>query len=322
MGQITRILKTRFFRGIVHCLIVGLVVASLSFVVANLTSGDTALEIAIARYGIDMTDESLVEQIRIEEKLDQPLCIQYCQWIFNAFTLDLGRSLVSKEKVVDLLIYHFRHTIMLGVVAMVISIVIALPLGIVCGIYPEGSFDNFAALLSSALVAIPHFVTGIILILFFAIKFQWLPVAGFFSSYHLILPALTLGIGLAAFSSRVIATATVNVREAVFYRFSQMKGLPESRVLLVHGVRNASIPVITFFGLQMAHLLDGVVVVETLFAWPGIGQLILDSVLARDIPVVQGVGLLMGIMYVGVNLTVDFICTLLDPIQRYAEAVH
>lgn len=318
MGEIVRILRTHLFHGIA----VGLVVSSLSFVVVNLTRGDTALEIAIARHGTTLTNEALVEQIRIEERLDKSLWIQYARWIGHTFTFDLGRSLVSKEKVADLLCYHFRHTLVLSVAAMLISLVIALPWGIFCGIYPGRSFDNISGLVSSALVAVPHFVTGVLLILALSIKLQWLPVAGFFTTRHLVLPAATLGIGLAAFSSRVIATAIVDVREALFYQFARMKGLTEARVLFGHGIKNASIPVITYIGLQTAHLLDGVVVVETLFAWPGIGKLILDSILARDIPVVQGAGLLIGLMYVAVNATVDLVCIALDPCRRDPEAIR
>lgn len=317
MGKIVRIIRTHLLHGVA----VGLVVASLSFVVVNLTKGDTALEIAIARYGIAITNEALVEQIRVEEKLDQSLWIQYARWIGHTFTFDFGRSLVSKEKVSDLLWYHFRYTLVLSLAAMLVSLVIALPWGICCGIYPGGSFDNISGLVSSALVAVPHFVTGVLLILALAIQLQWLPVAGFFTLSHLVLPAATLGIGLAAFSSRVIATAIVDVRGALFYQFARMKGLTETRVLLGHGIKNASIPVITYIGLQTAHLLDGVVVVETLFAWPGIGKLILDSILARDIPVVQGAGLLIGLMYVAVNATVDLICLALDPCRRNPEAI-
>ncbi len=316
MDEIVRILRTHLFHGMA----VGLVVASLSFVVVHLTKGDTALEIAIARHGTTLANEALVEQIRVEEKLDQSLWIQYARWIGHTFTFDFGRSLVSKEKVADLLWYHFRHTLSLSMAAMLISLVIALPWGIVCGIYPGRSFDAISGLVSSALVAVPHFVTGALLILALAIKCQWFPVAGFFTPRHLVLPALTLGIGLAAFSSRVVATAIVDVRRAAFYQFARMKGLTEARVLLGHGIKNASIPVITYTGLQAAHLLDGVVVVETLFAWPGMGKLILDAILSRDIPVIQGAGLLIGLMYVFVNAAVDFICIALDPCRRAWEA--
>ncbi|MBL4903112.1 MAG: ABC transporter permease [Desulfocapsa sp.] len=315
MGEVVPILRTHLFRGIA----VGLVVASLSFIVVHLTKGDTALEIAIARYNIDITNESLVEQIRVEEKLDQSLLIQYGRWIGHTFTFDFGHSLVSNEKVTNLLWYHFRYTLILSATAMLISLVIALPLGIVCGMHPGSVLDNISGLMSSALVAVPHFITGVLLILVFAIQLQWFPVAGFFTPSHLLLPAVTLGIGLAAFSNRVIATAIVNVRSAAFYQFARMKGLTESRVLLHHGIKNASIPVITYIGLQTAHLLDGVLVVETLFAWPGIGKLILDSILARDIPVIQGASLFIGLVYVFINATVDLICIALDPCRNTTE---
>ncbi len=312
MGQVVRSICTHLFQGIS----VALIVATLGFLAVNLTRGDTALDIAIARYSEDLADERVVELVRREEGLDQPLFVQYCQWVGRILTLDLGRSLVSREPVTALLIHHFHYTFLLATAAIAVSLLIALPWGVLCGIYPGGTFDHISSMICSALVSVPQFVIGLLLILALAIRLHWFPVAGFFSPAHLVLPAITLGIGLAAVSSRVIATSLAEVRGSLFYRFGAMKGLSPFRVFTAHGIRNASIPVVTYISVQAAHLLDGVVVVETLFAWPGLGKLLLDSVLARDIPVIQGACLLIGILYVAVNITVDLICLVLDPRRR------
>ncbi len=312
MEQIVRSICRHLFQGI--C--VALIVATLGFVAVNLTRGDTALDVAIARYSEDLTDAAVVEQIRREEGLDRPLAMQYFQWVARVITFDLGRSLVSREQVTGLLAHHFYYTFLLAATATTVSILIALPWGILCGVYPGGIVDTVSSMICSALVSVPQFVIGLLLILSLSIKLHWLPVAGFFSPAHLVIPAITLGIGLAAVSSRVIATSLADVRGALFYRFGAMKGLSPFKVLTAHGMRNAAIPVITYIGVQAAHLLDGVVVVETLFAWPGIGKLLLDSVLARDIPVIQGACLLIGLLYVTVNITVDMICFALDPCRR------
>ncbi len=312
MEQVVRSICRHLFQGIS----VALIVATLGFVAVNLTRVDTALDVAIARYSEDLTDAVVVEQVRREEGLDQPLAVQYCQWGARIFTFDLGRSLVSREDVKDLLIHHFYYTFLLAVTAIAVSLLIALPWGVLCGVYPGGIVDNVSSMICSALVSVPQFVIGLLLILYLSIKLHWLPVAGFFSPAHLVLPAITLGIGLAAVSSRVIATSLVEVRSTLFYRFGAMKGLSPFTVFTAHGIRNSAIPVITYVGVQAAHLLDGVVVVETLFAWPGIGKLLLDSVLARDIPVIQGACLMIGLLYVTVNITVDLICFVLDPCRR------
>ena len=170
------------------------------------------------------------------------------------------------------------------------------------------------------LVALPGFVLGSLLILGFTIKLGWLPAAGFTRPAHVVLPAITLALGLAAVSNRVIRTAVSSVKNAFYLTFGQLKGLPPKRIIWGHAVRNMAAPVVTFLGLQLAHLMDGAVVVENLFDWPGLGYLLLESINSRNVPVIQAATLLIGLIYVLLNLVVDLVCYWLEPRQRMTEA--
>jgi len=167
-------------------------------------------------------------------------------------------------------------------------------------------------------VSVPGFVLGAVFIFLIAVKLRILPAAGHHTPSSLILPAVTLALDLAAVSSRVIRTSVLEVSQSFYLLFARIKGLPDLRVLLDHGIRNAAVPVVTFWALQVAHVLDGVVVLESLFNWPGVGFLLLESIRGRDLTMIQGVTLVIGLIYVGVNLAADLICAWLDP-RRLAE---
>jgi len=163
------------------------------------------------------------------------------------------------------------------------------------------------------LASLPPFLTGIGLISVFALTLRWLPPAGFRSAAHMVLPALTLALGLAAFSVRIIRTAVVEVRSSFYLTFARIRGLPPAAAFRRHGVRNAAIPVATFAALQFAYVVDGFVVIETLFNYPGLGELLVKALLARDVPLIMGAGLLIGLLYAALNLLADLVCLWLDP---------
>jgi peptide/nickel transport system permease protein len=311
MGRLTPALIKRLFQG----LFVAWGVSTVCFSMMVALPGDLALRVALARYGEDLPSSEVVAHVREKEKLDRPLAIQYFQWLMHTLKCDLGGSLVSGRPVAAELWFHFRKTLVLAGTALGISLVLAVPWGVMAGLRPGGRFDRFSTGLSSALVSIPPFVLGALLILGLAIHCRLFPAAGFTRPEHLALPALTLALGLAAVSNRVIRTSVAEVGESFFITFAKIKGLPARRIVLGHGVRNAATPVVTFIGLQLAHLLDGVVVVENLFDWPGLGHLILDSIFSRDLPMIQGAALLIGGVYVLVNLAADLVCRWLDPRQ-------
>jgi len=316
---VVEVVRTLLYRGM-QGVAVALTVATLTFAAVNWSPGDMGMTIAIARYGQDLADHEEAGKIRQEAGLDAPVALRYAHWLKHTFSLDLGRSLVSGEKVSDLVCRHLGHTAKLAVGAMLVSLLVAFPLGVANGLRPGGVLQGMTEVGASLLVGIPSFVLGIVLILILSIHLNWLPVAGHSRQVHFILPALTLGLSLAAMSTMIIGEAISDVRQTRYYRFSRYKGLQEPLVMMRHGVRNAGVPIVTFLGLQMAHLLDGVVVVETLFAWPGMGLLLLESVLARDIPVIQGVSLVFGLMYVTVNMLVDLACGAMAPGRSRGEA--
>lgn len=302
-----------FLHRISQVVVIALVVATLTFLITWFGPGDMATQVAIARYDMDRVTPELVQSIREQEGLDRSGLYQFAQWFGRTITLDLGNSLVTGQKVGTTLAYHFTYTFQLALMAMAISLALAIPLGIIGGTRPESGFNKALQLISSVLVSIPPYILAVLLILFFGIYLSILPVAGFSRPAHIILPALTLGLGLFAMSNRIIAASVSTVRSAGYYSFARTKGLPRHQVLIRHGLKNASAPVLTFLGLQFAFLLDGVVIVESIFAWPGIGHLLLESIMARDIPIIQGTAMLIGAIYVTINTTVDLVLLWLNP---------
>jgi peptide/nickel transport system permease protein len=228
-------------------------------------------------------------------------------------TGDLGRSLVSRRPVTDDLAYHGRFTLGLGSIGWLLSYAIALPLGLIAGFRPEGWVDRLTTAVAVAIASLPSFLVGIGLISLFALTLRWLPPAGFRTSAHMVLPALTLALGLAAFSVRIIRNAVVEVRSAFYMTFARIKGLSPRLAFRHHGVRNAAIPIATFAALQFAYVVDGFVVIETLFNYPGLGELLVKALLARDVPVIMGAGLMIGLLYAMTNLLADLTCLGLDP---------
>ncbi len=262
-----------------------------------------------------MTPE-VADRIRREEGLDRPLAAQYAAWIGRLAAGDLGRSMVSRKPVVEELAYHARPTLLLGAAGWLLSYAIALPLGVLAGLRPGGWADRATTVAAVALASLPSFLVGIGLISVFALTLRWLPPAGARTGAHMVLPALTLALGLAAYSVRVLRNAVAEVRAAFYMTFARIRGLGAGHALRRHGVRNAAIPVATFAALQLAAVMDGFVVVETLFAYPGLGELLVKALLARDVPVIMGAGLLMGLLYAGLNLLADLLCLWLDPRRR------
>jgi len=276
---------------------VAVAVAALCFALLHLLPGDLALEVAAARYEDRLTPAS-IELVR------------------RGGGGDLGRSLVTRKPVAEELAYHFRYTLSLGAAGLALSYVIAIPLGVAAGLRPGGWIDAATAVFSAACASTPTFLIGLALISLFALQWRWLPPAGFGELRHMVLPTLTLAFGLAAFSTRILRNAVAETWASFHMQFARLKGLRESRVALSHGVRNASIPVVAFMAVQMTLVIDGFVVIETLFNYPGVGDLLIRALLARDLPVVQGAGIVIGLAFAAVNLAADLACLWLDPRQR------
>jgi peptide/nickel transport system permease protein len=275
--------------------------------------GDLAMKIAMAQYGEDGLTKERIELVRQETGLQKSTVTLYLGWLGRMLRLDLGHSMITGDPVLNTLGFHLQLTLKLAVAALTFSLIVAFPVGICAGLKPGSTIDLLSAAFSSLIVSMPSFVLGACLIILFSIKFQLLPAAGFNSPAAIVLPAVTLGFSLAAVSCRVIRTSVVTVKDSFFILFARLKGIPKTRIFLDHGMKNGAVPIITFLALQFAHVLDGVVVLENLFNWPGIGFLLLESIRGRDLTMIQGVTLIIGLTYVGLNLAADLICAWLDP---------
>ncbi|OYT81072.1 MAG: ABC transporter permease [Pseudomonas sp. PGPPP4] len=296
--------------------LVALLVGGLTFLFMNLLPGDAAYRIAAGRYGYDLVDTAAAEAVRAELNLDQPLLWRFFAWIGDLLTLDLGHSLVSGKPVMDVVAHELGSSIRLAIGAVCLSLLLGPPLGVMAGLRPGGLLDRGLLVLTTAIRALPQFVLGVIFVLLFAISWQLFPAAGHGTFWHSVLPTLTLALGLAAVSSRVARDATVEVAASAYYRFGRLKGLRGTGVFLRHGLRNIGVPVVTYLGVQLVYLIEGVVVVETLFAWPGIGHGLVHAIVQRDVPMVQGTALAMGLLFVILNTLVDLANHLIDPRGR------
>jgi ABC-type dipeptide/oligopeptide/nickel transport system permease component len=311
MGGLTRVLAARALQA----LLVALLVAVASFALVQFLPGDMAYRIAAGRYGEDLVSSAAAEAVRAELGLDRPAWMRLLQWCADLLRLDLGVSLVTGDRIVDELAVQLGHTLGLSVAALLVSLLIGPPLGVLAGLRAGGVVDRAGLVVAAALRALPPFVIGLALMVFFAVWLEWLPAAGVGGLAEYVLPTLTLAVTLAALSSRVARDSVVAVVHAPYFAFARVKGLSEPQRVRRHALRNAAIPVVTYVGLQLVYLVEGVVVVESLFAWPGIGHALVHAVIARDVPMLQGTALAMGLLFVALNTVVDLICLALDPRQ-------
>lgn len=253
------------------------------------------------------------EALRHALGLDLPLWQQLIQYFTHLAQFDLGRSLHSDTPITGMIHERLPATLQLAVAALGIALLLAIPLGIMAAIRQHSAWDSGAMVIALIGVSIPNFVLGPALILLFSISLGWFPVSGRDGLASLVLPALTLGLGMAAILSRMTRAAMLEVLNEDYIRTARAKGLAEHRIILRHALRNAMIPITTLLGLQLGALLGGAVITETIFSWPGLGQLMVDAIQKRDYPVVQACVLLISLCYVSVNTFTDLVQAWLDP---------
>ncbi|MGO2511393.1 ABC transporter permease [Marinomonas polaris] len=287
-------------------------VGTLTFILMRSLPGDMAYRIAASRYGQDNVDSHAAALVREELKLDQSPLTAYISWLTDLLQFKLGDSLVSGLPVKDVIEHMLGHSLLLAFAGLMVSVLFAVPLGLLSA-WRGNPFDSILMSLSSLIRAMPVFVLGVLFILLFALHWNWFPVAGFGSPAHLVLPAVTLALSLAAVSNRVVRDSAKQTFQAAFYQFSRVKGLSAWQTFRQHGVRNIAVPVVAFFGIQLVSMIEGIVMIESLFSWPGIGHGLAHAIFARDIPVIQGAALVMGILFVLLNTLVDVICLWIDP---------
>ncbi len=296
--------------------VVVLGVTVVTFSVMHFTPGDPAEMIAIGRYGEDLTQKE-IEWVRTTEGLDAPIYVQYGIWLNHLLHGDLGNSLITGDPVLSEILTRVPATMELAILSMILSLLIAIPIGIIAAIKQYSIIDNFSMIGALVGVSMPNFWLGLLLILFFSVYLGWLPVCGYGGFEHIILPAITLGTGMAAITTRLTRSSMLEVLSQDYIRTARAKGLSEKLVISRHALKNAFIPVITVIGLQFGYLLEGVVIVETIFAWPGVGRLLVDSIFARDFFMIQGCVLFIVIIFAFTNLLVDISYAYLDPRIRY-----
>ena len=297
-----------------------LVVAVVVFMLVRLTPGDPARVLA----GEDATPEQ-IKMLRRDMGIDGPLPTQFAVWVARAVRGDFGRSLFNRFPVRRIIGQHAGPTLMLSAMAVTVALTIGIPLGVVSGVYRNSWWDQGGLAIAMLGAAIPTFWLGLFLIVLFAVNFGWLPAAGFRSPSegigqslrYLVLPALTLGVPSSALIIRFVRSSLLDVIAADYVRTARAKGLAQRAVIFRHAVRNALVPILTVVGLTFAALMGGAVVTETVFAIPGMGQLVVQSVLRRDYPVIQGVTLVVATSYVIINLIVDLLYFLVDPRVKY-----
>jgi len=253
------------------------------------------------------------EALRVALGLDQPLYVQFFDYVGGLARFDLGSSLVSGRSVAELVASQLPATLELALAALAVAILVALPLGVMAARRHRTVWDSTAMGFSLLGVSIPNFWLGPVLILVFSLWLGWTPVSGRDEPASLVLPALTLGTSLAAVLARMVRSSLLEVLGEDYVRTARAKGLPEGEVIWRHGLRNALLPVTTLLGLQLGALLGGAVITETVFSWPGIGSLLVDAIQARDYPVVQACVLVISLAYVLVNLATDLTYALIDP---------
>ncbi len=283
-------------------------VVSIVFLLIHMIPGDP-VEIMLGE-SASTTDR---EALRVALGLNQPLWVQFQQYLAGLLQFDMGNSIHFRRPVSDLLLERLPATGLLAAMTLLITLVLALPLGIIAAVRRDTVWDSGAMTFSMLGVSIPNFWLGPILILVFSLWLGWFPVSGRNGFGSVVLPALTLSTGLIAVLSRMVRSSMLEVLGEDYMRTAKAKGLPPQRVILHHGLRNALLPVITLLGLQLGALLAGAVITETVFSWPGVGLLTIESIQSRDYPVVQACVLLISVTYVLVNLLTDLAYAWVDP---------
>ncbi|MDQ7828100.1 MAG: ABC transporter permease [Armatimonadota bacterium] len=287
-------------------------VAFVVFVMVRIVPGDPAQIMA----GQQATRE-LVEGIRRDLGLDRPLLVQFADFMAGLLRGDLGRSVRSRAPVTEELAHRIPNTLRLAAAGMLVATTVGVTAGVVSAVRPYSLVDTAVMVVALAGLSMPIYWSGLMLILVFAVWLNWLPAVGSDSLAHLVLPAAALGFTSAAIIARMTRSAMLEVLRADYIRTARAKGLAERVVINRHALCNALIPVITVVGLQTGTLLSGAVLTESVFAWSGIGRLMVDATLNRDYPVVQGAVLLVALSFVLVNLVVDLLYALVDPRIRY-----
>lgn len=297
-------------RRILVAISVALTVSVASFMLLHL-SGDLATAIA----GPEATSAQIAA-IRVQHGLDQPLVVQFGTWAWHALHFDFGRSFYFPEPVTDLLAARIPVTLTLGIIALAVALLVAIPLGVLAAFYRDTWIDRTALAVSVLGQAMPSFWFGLTLIMIFAVNLRWLPVSGNASWKNFVLPSIALGYYAMPAVMRLTRNGMLEVLSSDYVRTARAKGLPPRKILIRHALRNAVIPVIALAAVQFGFMLGGSIVIEAVFSLQGLGQLAWESIARNDFPVVQAIVLVLAMIYIALTLAADLLNALLDPRLR------
>ena len=296
-----------------HTVYVVIGISMISFFFIHL-SGDPVLLMLPG----DASDQE-IEELREQLGFNDPLYVQYFRFASKAIQGDFGESLYYHVPVMELVIERLPASLELAVAAMVFALVLAVPIGIISAVR-RGSMLDMGSMLGALLgLSMPHFWLGIMLMLLFSVHLGWLPTSGRGTMAHLIMPAVSLGLSLMAMFARLTRSVMLEVLSLDYIRTARAKGLREEIVISKHALKNALIPLVTVAGMQFGFLIGGTVIIETVFAWPGLGRLVIQAIFSRDYPLVQAIVFVLSLLFVGMNLLVDILYVYLDPQISYSE---
>jgi peptide/nickel transport system permease protein len=305
----------------VQAVAVVLLVSTACFAIVQSLPGDIAFRIAAGRYGYDQVTAASADTVRAELGLDRPAWQQLLDWLGNLVTLDLGTSLVTGTSVAGELGAYLSSSLQLAAAALALALVLGATAGALAATRPGGILDRITTLWVSAARALPPFLLGLVLILFFSVHLGMLPAAGHGDAGNTVLPAATLAVGLSGLFARVTRDTVAQIRQSEYVRFAATKGLGERLVFVRHVLRNTGVTLLSYVGVQLLILIEGVVVVESLFAWPGLGHALVHAIFWRDIPMLQASALALALLVVALNTVVDLGALALDPRPRRREVV-
>jgi peptide/nickel transport system permease protein len=288
-----------------------------SFVFMKAAPGDPV------RYILNIDDVTIsdeqIEELREDLGFNKPIHIQYWNWLMRFFQLDLGHSYMTNQPVLHELASKFPATLTLTFTSLIVMTLIALPIGTLAALYKNKWIDHMSRIFALIGASVPSFWMGLLFIQFFSVRLGLLPSMGKGTFLHIILPSLTLGIALSAVYVRLLRSSLLESLGQDYIRSAKARGLSRKRIFLFHAFRSSLIPVITIFGVSLGSLLGGTVIIEVLFAYPGVGKLVVEAIVRRDYPIIQGYILFMGVFVVLINLIVDFSYRYLNPEIRIKE---
>ena len=293
-------------------------VATLTYFTVHVTPGDTATAVIYELYGEDAVNTENLERVREKYDLNESIFKQYANWVKNAFTGNFGTRYRYNKPVSYMIGLRLPNTLKLGLTAFIFSVLVAIPLGVLSALQHNKLLDHLSRIFVLITSSFPGFWVAIVLIIICAIKLKLFPVNGMDGVRSIVLPALTLSIGMIATTTRMMRASMLDVMSQDYIWVAKAKGLTRNKIIVRHILRNAIPPIISVLGLQIGHILGGAVVIENIFSWPGVGGLFIDAINAKDMPMIEGCVLVIAFGYAAINLVVDIIYAAINPEIRYS----